>query len=332
MQRCFLLRFAAVAILGMAGALSAARLCALTCDYSGQNDMVHISSATGELSVVKRNFPTWDIPDASFDTASNTFWAVMRVHHGSEQLKLVAYNATSGSVLSEVQLPSAYKPDNINGAHFEGVPELVHLLHTPYNETTSHFETFTVSVSAKSGQEVQRIPMPVAGLVDNMGSDAFDAQGGRLFHLWTDSTTTKKVLSVVDVRRPAASPLLLPTNLSRYGYLADPVFVAGRMLGVDAEGHLAALDVSTGSMRRVSRVAMLNGPGPWHGVTDGQLLFITNTTQGEPPGRSPAPVRIRTPARRDADNTTLLVFDLSTGDVVRSTSLARPITWMGLLH
>ena len=65
----------------------------------------------------------------------------------------------------------------------------------------------------------------------------------------------------------------MPTNLSRYDYLADPVFcrqpeaVAGRMLGVNSEGYLAALDVATGGVRRVSRVAMLNGPGTWHGVT-----------------------------------------------------------------
>ena len=36
--------------------------------------------------------------------------------------------------------------------------------------------------------------------------------------------------------------------------------------------------------------------------------------------------------QKDVDNTTLLVFDLGTGHLLRSESLARPVVWMGLLQ
>ena len=181
-----------------------------------------------------------------------------------------------------------------------------------------------------------------------------------LFHLWTDGTTTKQVLSVVDVRTPGAPARVMQTNLSRYDYLADPVFIAGAgrgaagsMLGVNSRGYVVALDVAEGGVTRVSSEAMLHGPGPWHGVVDGQRLYITNTTQGEPVppavARRPSAAarapqmhasRVRTKRgaeaspwaqRKDADNTTLLVFDMGTGQLLRSEALARPVVWMGLL-
>ena len=75
-----------------------------------------VTAPQGSMTAVRRSFSTWDIPDAAFDSPSNTLYAVTRLHPPSgDALGIVGYDRAGAVVSTLVPLDPEMKPEPTKG-------------------------------------------------------------------------------------------------------------------------------------------------------------------------------------------------------------------------
>jgi hypothetical protein len=119
------------------GAAHAIGLLATTDHFQGENQMVVINSTTGQLTPVIKNFSTWDIPDAAFDSVHNILYTCTRLTHESDHLGIIAYDRTGAKIGEHVPLDPAFAPDNLGDAYFDSKENSLVMLYDSYDMKAS---------------------------------------------------------------------------------------------------------------------------------------------------------------------------------------------------
>ena len=192
-------------------------LIAVTDNFVGENSMVSINSATGKFTTVIANFSTWDVPDAAFDESTDTLYMVTRVQHGSDNLKLVAYDRT-GAVKSSHPLPLAMKPDNLGAPHFDAAEQMLYMNYDPFNETTSEFESGVVEVGL-NGKVLKTAHHPklAATMQQCLASDAYSPDTGSMYQLFVDTAHPTQTMEVTNMRASPPTTTFVKTGLDNDG-------------------------------------------------------------------------------------------------------------------
>ena len=243
------------------------------------------------------------------------------------------------------------------------------LLFQLYNKTSQTQATSYLEIDPKTGKTTKSVPVSstvvTAGWEMVLGADAYDADARVAYQLWEGGhPATGQTITAVSMDSGKLD--VVETQLGFEDFLGDPIFYGGRLFGWDVNGFLVSVDVKSGSVAKVSRVALGHSPSPWYptlyraSATGPQLLYVSNTTNGGgSTRRALREMRLRTSTRRRATgsstgstagggdagaamaddddgivntHSSLVGFDLTTGDIVDGpVALSAPVTWMNAL-
>jgi hypothetical protein len=177
------------------------------------------------------------------------------------------------------------------------------------------------------------------------GGDAYSSSTVALYQLYVNEPAGSQTLAVVNMRATPPTTAFVKTQINNLDFLQIPIYQGGFMYGTDKSGFLSQLDVSSGSLKKLSSTRLLHNAGVWHPVlvqsSSGTQLLVVNTTNGGPQQQLDyMQRRASTVAPATGDDglisgddggfkhthSALSVFDLVSGDLVSSVPLTAPVT------
>jgi hypothetical protein len=272
------------------GAAHSIDLFATTAHFQGENQMVVINSTTGLLTPVIKNFSTWDIPDAAFDSVHNILYTCTRLTHESDNLGVIAYDRTGAKIGKQAPLDPAFKPDNLGDAYFDSKENSLVMFYQPYDMKASKTINNYVEVDPGTGKTTKTIEFGQGIITSDwelvLESSAYDAVNRIAYQFWEAPGATGMTLAAVNLITGVMTQTV--TKLPLGEILQDPIFYDGKIYGFGGKNFLVSIEPKTGELATVSKIGLAHNIGPWYPTlfkaspTGPQLLYVSNTTNGGP--------------------------------------------------